>query len=484
VAPADVPVAVGFVTILGYLLHAFYVRLRYPFDLEWIEGGMLVEALRLRQGLPLYVEPGADFIPSIYPPLYPWLVGLLGEPSYALGRGVSIAGTLAAIVALILLLRTERFGWGLALGAGGLFIGCYDDVGTFFDIARSDALGFGLVALALFASRAKSVPRIALGGLLLAAAFATKQSFAAFGLPVVLWLAFYRDIRRAAIFLAASTLPALIFLGAMHVASGGWYWIYISEVPRAHPIIASRLWPGTALELWVAFGWAAAAAVLACLAWIVRGARSRPDEGTAWWLLLTVTAIPVTAVLRAHFGSFTNALLPACWVLAGSIVFVLGRTRQRWPQALVTWAVAVVICLQLWTGKWEPARYLPTAEDRTAGEQLIQNLRRLDGTVFIPHAPWYPHLAGKAPSYTVTALWDLQHEGSRLREEPDVVTRAIAAEHWDYIVAPLDEPFGRGLQTHYRLVGRLPTVSGPSLDTRVGWPIRLGELWAAGVEAD
>ena len=80
------------ITLGGYVAP----RLVYPFDIEWMEGGMLVHALRLEQGLPLYPAPSAEFIPYIYPPLYPFLISLLGEPSYLVGRGLSILGTLLA----------------------------------------------------------------------------------------------------------------------------------------------------------------------------------------------------------------------------------------------------------------------------------------------------------------------------------------------------------------------------------------------------
>ena len=45
------PAAVMAVVLLVWLIQDFTVRVAYPFDIEWMEGGMLVHAWRLRQGL-------------------------------------------------------------------------------------------------------------------------------------------------------------------------------------------------------------------------------------------------------------------------------------------------------------------------------------------------------------------------------------------------------------------------------------------------
>ena len=46
------------------------LRIDYPFDLEWIEGGLLDHAVRIQSGQPLYQAPDVDFVPSLYAPLY------------------------------------------------------------------------------------------------------------------------------------------------------------------------------------------------------------------------------------------------------------------------------------------------------------------------------------------------------------------------------------------------------------------------------
>ena len=101
---ADIPILAMAVGVFILLWRTISGRVGYPYDLEWMDGGMLLHAARVADGLPLYVTPSETFIPFIYPPMYPWLVGglsALGFPlDYVLGRGVSIAGIVLAATML------------------------------------------------------------------------------------------------------------------------------------------------------------------------------------------------------------------------------------------------------------------------------------------------------------------------------------------------------------------------------------------------
>src|SRR6266702_667106 len=81
------------------LAFAFARRLGYPYDLEWMEGGMLCHALRFVDGQPLYAPPSLDFIPYLYTPLYPFALFVLGKlfgVGYVLARALSILSFLGA----------------------------------------------------------------------------------------------------------------------------------------------------------------------------------------------------------------------------------------------------------------------------------------------------------------------------------------------------------------------------------------------------
>ncbi|MBL8716184.1 MAG: hypothetical protein JNL79_09325, partial [Myxococcales bacterium] len=52
-------------------------RLVYPFDLEWMEGGMVDQVRWILAGHKLYVKPSIDFVPFIYNPLYFYVSALV-----------------------------------------------------------------------------------------------------------------------------------------------------------------------------------------------------------------------------------------------------------------------------------------------------------------------------------------------------------------------------------------------------------------------
>ncbi|HEY5933316.1 MAG TPA: hypothetical protein VIU61_01700, partial [Kofleriaceae bacterium] len=74
---------------LGLLVTAISGRFAYPYDLEWMEGGLLHHAQRISDGNGIYVVPSVDFIPYLYTPLYPTLVAVFGV-SYQVGRAISV----------------------------------------------------------------------------------------------------------------------------------------------------------------------------------------------------------------------------------------------------------------------------------------------------------------------------------------------------------------------------------------------------------
>ena len=55
--------------VLMYVVVAL-LRLRYPYELEWIEGGMVNHVEQVRSGHSLYAAPSLTFTADIYTPLY------------------------------------------------------------------------------------------------------------------------------------------------------------------------------------------------------------------------------------------------------------------------------------------------------------------------------------------------------------------------------------------------------------------------------
>lgn len=506
-------------------------RLAYPFDLEWMEGGMLLHALRVRQGLPIYTEPGPDWIPYVYPPLYPWLVAGLGEPSYAAARALSLASAVFAAGLAALAVRLEGAPWGSAGACGALVISCYDDVGTFFDLARNDTLALALAAAALVVTRRGSVPAAVVGGLLLAAAFLTKHSYALLGLPTLVWLLAFRGRREALAYVLASAGVAGMAVAALQLTTGGWFLVWLIEVPAAHGWVGSRAWPGAELELLAAFpvtlalavgvaawhtpgtartvaAWAVAGLVvgawlssrwlmdqalaldgaaealvgpgapdslwalpLALVALVAMGAafvRRVRDEGAWYWLGQGVVLVGLAVSLRSHQGGFLNVLLPGLWGLAVVASAGVGRSA-------VAWLLGLAVVVDVARGAWDPATLQPTPEDVVAGEQVVEVLRHVEGPVLSPHAPWLAVQAGKEPAFALIALWDIDHPEGPAVAGAEAVERAFSERRWAAVLVG-GRGLRRGFGDHYRLDRRLPVPPG-TLATLTGWPVRPVELW-------
>src|SRR4029453_9617863 len=98
---------------LFYFLAYLYIalsRITYPFELEWMEGGSLVEGNRLLAGQSLSVRPSVDFVPFVYAPLYFYLSALVSQltgPGFLALRLVSFAASLSCFTLLFLLGRRQ-----------------------------------------------------------------------------------------------------------------------------------------------------------------------------------------------------------------------------------------------------------------------------------------------------------------------------------------------------------------------------------------
>jgi hypothetical protein len=211
--------ALAHLVLFGYLVAR---RLTYPFDLEWMEGGMLLHARRILDGRPLYGPPSVDFVPYLYTPLYPVVLALLGRVvgiGYVLGRVVSL-GSLAAALALgYRAARRAGADWVSAAAAMACVLAAFRFTGAWYDLVRNDelflALGMGGVACAL-AGRAPLA-----AGLLVASYFSKQTGSALLVLGLIACAArgWRHALRYAAV--AGGLWGALVWAG--QARTHGWF---------------------------------------------------------------------------------------------------------------------------------------------------------------------------------------------------------------------------------------------------------------------
>ena len=325
------PAAAGLL-LAGRVLVGFWGRLWHPFDLEWMEGGMLGHAWRLAHGLPIFTAPSPDWLPYVYPPGYPWLLSLLsraGTLDYTLGRSVSVFSALT-ICAILTAIFARRGQIAVGFVVAACWLGCFRAAGAFYDLVRPDSLGTALLAASLLAAleRRRYAPEIA--GALLAVAFTVKHHSAAFGFPIVLLL-WLREGRGAALrFALCSALPAGLFTLVLQVATGGHFLDYLIAVPASHPMDVPRMWPGVPGELG---NWLLPGMVLATGWLLAELAVQRPSVPTpALFALPSLFGLALAglAAARPEVRGVDMPPVPILAIAAGCRPWCSTRSRACW----------------------------------------------------------------------------------------------------------------------------------------------------------
>ncbi|MGD0560892.1 MAG: glycosyltransferase family 39 protein [Streptosporangiaceae bacterium] len=398
--------AVAGLTVIGAYLGIALARIGYPGHLEILEGNSLVEVHRILAGQQLYAAPSASYVPDGYPPLYfavsAAAASVLGQ-SYLPLRLVSLIASLVCFVILGRLVQRETQSRTAGAAAAGLLAATYSATGTWFDVGRVDSLFLALSVAGLYAARWACRTRGAIAaGLLLGAAFLTKQSALAEG--VVVLAAMAAGPRRRLAVPAAVTYAAVVGGSTLvlGLTSHGWYIYYIFEQVSQH-----KLSPGSAHQWWAAdllptLGIAICAALL--------GARRVPLVLLAGCGALTVESFAA----RAQTGSNLNDLLPAYLavaVLAGLAMGGLPRWRRgpggRWIPVAVSGLVLVQIGVL--AGGFRLSQAFPPNADRLANQRLVAATRALGGTVAIPADPGIAVTAGLPPAEDQIAAADVLH---------------------------------------------------------------------------
>ncbi|MGE5234603.1 MAG: hypothetical protein ACM3OB_10880 [Acidobacteriota bacterium] len=458
---AAVLLAAFHLILLAGLLAA---RITYRFDIEWMEGATLLEAARLAHGLPLHVAPSADFIPFPYTPLYPALVALASRLTglavgYPLGRAVSIAALALAAWSIFRAVRREHGERWEAWSALGILAAGFAVTGGWFDLARIDMLYLGLAVagFGVLRARGERASGVALGALLLALAFFSKQTAAAFLAAGALAVVLVRA-RLLPLYLAVAGGGVGTGVLLLDGSSGGWFRRYAFEILAHHEVHRDVLLGGAWWFLLDRF-WVVA--LLLAAAWAVRLWRRQSLRGLAFWTLFALTGAGASAVGASIQWAFKNAYLPGLLgaaVVAGVAAAAIrdgapgDRTWAGW-----TWLVPAALALQLGLLVYDPRPFLP-GENRAAAERFIAWIRSQPGEVLAPEHPFAAVQAGKPPTFHTMALGAVLEGGLAV---PEDLRQALASQRYSTIVLDRAPAGYLDLYAHYKLAHLLPESTSP-----------------------
>jgi hypothetical protein len=395
--------------LLGAFVVTALLRLRYPYELEWLEGAEVLRARELLDGRAIFRAPSAEYIATPYTPFYYVLVALAakvaGGLSLGAARAVSILATFALIALVASAVKRETGDRRAALlGAGGV-AGLYAVAGWIFDLARVDSLFIALVMGSLYVARyaRRGVVAVGAAAILLVVAYETKQ-LALFFLPVALSTLWMRERRWGVGFALAFVSLMAIDQTLEHVATGGWYWVFTQRVSTAHGINGSRLFDFArtmATSVPIAIGASAARAVV-----VGRGGSAGAFRALAasTWTMASIWGLVTMLFTAVRAGSSANNMLPFLVFLTieGAVGFhLLARSASRWASRAHLLAVGQMLLLL-----YDPRPAVPSAADRARADAVVRRLAETDGPVLVPDRPFYAVLAGKTPGYHSDALWN------------------------------------------------------------------------------
>ena len=462
---------------VGVFVVVALLRLFHPFELEWMEGAMVDHVARVSRGESLYVEPGIDYVPFIYPPGFYWasaLVSAVTGPGFVPLRLVSILSALACLAfigRIVLRATNER---GLAFVAACLFVACYRRGDAWLDLGRVDTLFLALLlgGIDTLGRPATVANRIA-AGVLLFLAFATKQTTLIIAGPVLV-AALLSDSGRVRL-LAPFWFLGLSagFITLMNAASDGWFGYYVFVLPERHDWSTPMLTQFWTRDLSPVFLPLLALSV----AGLVAAWRTSPRARFLPLLFAGFGLVGSSWLSRLHIGGHTNVLIPAFAFLsiAGTVGLadLLGSSRSK---ALRTGALLLVF-VQFGLLAYNPFSVVPSRTDTETATRFEQRLRELPGDVLVPAHGYLAVRAGKSATAHQMAIFDV------LRDSEDEVAvalradirQALASGRYGAVVLDFDWDFEDAVEAHYAppvpaLDAKLPFVPVSGVPT---YPTRL-----------
>ncbi len=397
-------------------------RISYPYELEWMEGGVLQQVLRVLHGQTLYGgEPSMDFVPALYMPFYYYLsalsVTLFGEGLPALRAASLLASCLTMLMVFLIVSRTAK---SAVAGVLGVFFYAYmfRHTGGWFDVARVDSLWTFLLAAALYMlllCRDNFSPaRLLLLALLSVLACFTKQASLFVAPFVVLAMLFWCGARVVLQYLSLCLLLSLPLLGFLQAQAGEDWIFYTTQMASTHGIT----WFGVR-RFFEIFLQAVPAMLQAALA----GLYLLPDtlRGRLGWLCLFGGFFFVSLLSRAYAGAYFNVLMPVYFMVACCAALGVWLLWQRSQVSicflLLTACVMAAVSFDFWRFRLDVERLLPTAQSRTNTEWLLAKIRAVPGRVCVTSHGYLGWLAGKDFCAHNTQVTDLVTGSSAERAE-------------------------------------------------------------------
>lgn len=513
------------------------IRARFPFEIEWMEGGMLTHAARLLDGQRIYAAPSADFVPFFYTPGYPALLAALspvtGGLSFSLARGVSIASTLVAF-GLVFRIGQREAGWRYGALAVGLYAALFRTNGAFYDLARPDALFMAVLCGAVYVAYYR---RVWWGALLAAALFALgffiKQTVSVFVPATALYL-FWRNWRHGLLFVVSAVGLGALGVHLLDRAHDGWFWTYIFEGHQGHLfywknilmeywrdllflapllLLLPLLWfgykvPVATLSLLLAAHWTYAfifrartlnyvphmyyrelfyeeprwqilvppllIALLLVAYRAINGARMRPR--TDWfWLLMFVAGAGASGLNHSTQWAYSNCFMLISMFAAILIALAVRDLVEPMGEWRPRWPALVPLAVLVQLGAWyyDPLAQVPRERDYAALADLDRRLAVVEGPVFFAAHPFHAWQRDGRTHVHQMGIADVAFMGG----VKDLYPR-LRKKEWAAVVVD-EQNRVPGLESSYYVGDQMRYPDKDALRSKTGFLVRPATIWYA-----
>jgi hypothetical protein len=435
------------------------VTLVFPYELNYGEGYVLNDAVRLAGGQPIYVDlQQFPMVRSPYPPLFPFLWSALVRFAGTVlwpGRALEVVA-LVGILALVGLnaWRTRSGLWPVVAATG--LVAASPFVYQWAGYARVDLLALLFAAGGVVTAQwVRGRRGIVLAALLCALALWTKQTTLTALVAVAAAFAL-RTWRDGLLFLALVGAPTLLIGAILNLSTNGEFVRHVVLGNASNPVLPLRaaVYVGTFVFLHLV-------ALAAGIWWLRRALSGRPSP-VALYLAISMLA----AVSAGNGGSSVNYLIEPVVALALVLPFAW---RALPPAAALAGplfsVVQLVLLLHLPNGFG--TGYLaesaigrtPTADDATVGAQLDALVQAAPGEVIAEPASFA--IRNGRPVYLQPI--DLRAEQLHGRWQAQPLVNALASGRFSTVITTYNlfpAEAEQAIQQHFTLTETLASPDG------------------------
>jgi len=444
---------------LGVLAYHLGATLAFPYDLNYGEGYVLNDAVRLAHAQPLYADlQQFPMVRSPYPPLFPWMWSLIepfAGPALWPGRAMEVL----ALVGIVLLVgwnawRTRGGVWPVVAAVGLVVANPF--VYQWAGYARVDLLGLCFAVGGVLAAQwLRGWRGVLVAAVLCGLAVWTKQTTltAANAVAVTLTL---RDWRRGLAFVALVAIPSVALGTALDVGTQGEFVRHVILGNASNPVLPVR-----AIVYLVTFGFLNLIALAGGLWWLRRALTGVPSP-IAVYLPVSLLA----AYSAGNGGSSVNYLIEPVLALALAVPFVWRALPDGSKLAAPLFAVIQLTLLLHWpngfgTGYLAESAigHTPTAGDVSVGQRLDELVRTTPGDVMAEPAGF----AVRNGQGVFVQPIDLRAEQLQGRWRPGPLVDALASGRFGRVITaynlfPADAE--QAIREHFTLSETLSSPDG------------------------